>query len=670
MADKNTDFLRFNAYSIKDLITRKLSENSKFSDQIYEGSNLAILIDIVSYMYQCLLLNLNNCASESMFADTQIYENINRLCKFIGYNPRGCSPSQIVVVTNPTGEFENVKIPLFSKVDTGITDNTGRKVCFSVAESGETVQGYQHITNLVNGEFKLYNTIFTSSGIENEKFILTGLESNDQKDGSQSHVSQSYFHIYVKKDDNTIEEWSYDKENILMRNYKDDDNPSFANIYNGDDKVFNIRLNEDKVYELKFGDGRIGAKLPNNSHIYVFYLATNGEGGNLDLETVDNSGLKFQHTPSMFGMNDVLYENIFGIKPGDDHNIQNKKDDYLLTIKNNSLIEYKSEESVEDIRESAPNFFKTGNRLITAKDYQYFIKNNPKFSDVVSVKCMNNWEYMTSFFKWLYYYGINYNKVLRSDEIGKKRPNTTISDAFYYLQQQRVESNEYKFVDAADACNIYLWMELQDNDNISIKNQYIDDEMQYLKTMTSEVYAISPIHVEFDICACDQLIELKSIYSRIDDGTVYDVADNGSYIEITLDDNSIYVASDIQRQVISIIHSYFNQKNCQIGQLVDYNDIMQKIYQINGVVNIRTIFEPNKDLIENGYKTIIKNGLSFASFSTDMLDLGEDLDISNSSKKLELFQFPRLYKSKDANYWLNKVKVIKKSLSNISPIKY
>ena len=70
MADKNTDFLKFNAYQIKDLITRKLSENSKFTDQIYEGSNLAILIDIVSYMYQCLILNLNNCASESMFADT------------------------------------------------------------------------------------------------------------------------------------------------------------------------------------------------------------------------------------------------------------------------------------------------------------------------------------------------------------------------------------------------------------------------------------------------------------------------------------------------------------------------------------------------------------------------------------------------------------------------
>src|SRR5574344_367787 len=85
----STDYLRFSAYSIKDLITRKLSDNSKFTDQIYEGSNLAILIDIVSYMYQCLMYNLNNAAAESMWSDTQIYENINRLCKFIGYNPKG-----------------------------------------------------------------------------------------------------------------------------------------------------------------------------------------------------------------------------------------------------------------------------------------------------------------------------------------------------------------------------------------------------------------------------------------------------------------------------------------------------------------------------------------------------------------------------------------------------
>ena len=68
--DSRSDFLRFSAYSMKDLITRKLSQNSRFTDQIYEGSNLAILIDLVSYMYQCLVYQLNSAASESMFADT------------------------------------------------------------------------------------------------------------------------------------------------------------------------------------------------------------------------------------------------------------------------------------------------------------------------------------------------------------------------------------------------------------------------------------------------------------------------------------------------------------------------------------------------------------------------------------------------------------------------
>jgi hypothetical protein len=32
MSTEKTDFLRFNAYSIKDLITRKLSEDSNFTD--------------------------------------------------------------------------------------------------------------------------------------------------------------------------------------------------------------------------------------------------------------------------------------------------------------------------------------------------------------------------------------------------------------------------------------------------------------------------------------------------------------------------------------------------------------------------------------------------------------------------------------------------------------
>ena len=60
-----TDFLQFNAYRIKDLIKQKLSQDSNFTYQIYEGSNLDVLIDIVAYMFQGLLYSLNSSAAES-----------------------------------------------------------------------------------------------------------------------------------------------------------------------------------------------------------------------------------------------------------------------------------------------------------------------------------------------------------------------------------------------------------------------------------------------------------------------------------------------------------------------------------------------------------------------------------------------------------------------------
>ena len=44
------------------------------------------------------------------------------------------------------------------------------------------------------------------------------------------------------------------------------------------------------------------------------------------------------------------------------------------------------EETVDEIRRNAPEWFKTGNRLVTASDYEYYVKN--RFRDnIVDVKC-------------------------------------------------------------------------------------------------------------------------------------------------------------------------------------------------------------------------------------------------------------------------------------------
>jgi hypothetical protein len=167
---------------MKELITRKLSEDSKFTDQIYEGSNLAILIDIISYMYQCLVYQLNNAAAESMFADTQLYENMVRLVKFIGYNPQGCQPTQFIANIKPNGKNEqdirSYRLPPFTYITTQKTGKNGRPVYFSTDkwypfESDSSDSGIN--VDFYNGKWIPYSTVYTASGLENETFILNGL---------------------------------------------------------------------------------------------------------------------------------------------------------------------------------------------------------------------------------------------------------------------------------------------------------------------------------------------------------------------------------------------------------------------------------------------------------------------------------------------------------------
>ena len=85
MSDQNTsnDFLDFNlpqkayagfdALTLKNYIIERLNENEKFTDQNFEGSNLAAVIDIIAYSYHVLLFYLNNTASEVNFDQASLY---------------------------------------------------------------------------------------------------------------------------------------------------------------------------------------------------------------------------------------------------------------------------------------------------------------------------------------------------------------------------------------------------------------------------------------------------------------------------------------------------------------------------------------------------------------------------------------------------------------------
>lgn len=682
------DFLRFSAYSIKELITRKLSEDSKFTDQVYEGSNLAILIDIVSYMYQCLIYNINNAASESMFSDTQMYENISRLCRFIGYHPQGFKPAQVkVYIDNSTIINRNPDIypniyPC-SALDTGLYDSNGKKIYFSTVFDNtkardddyiETTRDQYTYVMLTNGLWKKYSTTFIANGNDYETFVLDGLQSDSN---AQKYVADNKIQVFIEYANPTangvqVERWDPDPNEIFIQAYNsssfgDDAKgyPIFSKLYNEDSKVYTVYLNENKTYEIKFGNGVLGKKLSSGDKVHVLYLDTNGPDGYIDFSEVDitASGRRFEHSASLLGMSSTLYKQVFDAQADSQQNIANCGP-YTMSFSPSSLTQPQHEEGVLDIRENAPQWFKTGSRLITKKDYEYFIKSNRSslFSNVVDVKCMNNWDYLTTFYRWLY------NMALSPIEYA--RANGT--SPYKYLAKSRLVQAGYEYVDAADANNIYLWIATsnQESDILQMKAD-LNNSISQIKTMTSETYPLSPVNVYFDISFTPDELYYTELTAHGGDNS-FD--SSMSYLEVTIADNTVYSTTQVLNNVAQIIENAFYMQKCRLGQTVVYDSILNQIYGINGVERVRTVFYP-EDYLEEAqaakytkYKTRVCDGIAFASWSsTPLINVGDDLQINNTNRALEDFQFPKLVPGLDVK---SKIKVIKKSMNTTSPIKF
>lgn len=645
MATSNNQFLHFNAYSIKELIVRKLTEDTNFTDQIYEGSNLNVLIDIVSYMYQCLMYNLNNAASESMFADTRLYENMNRLVKFLGYCPHGLVPSSgmfyinnaVDEETSKTGAYAGKYMLRYSAIDTGLQDANGNQVYYSAMDdiqvNSSGIDQYFRF-KMHNGIWRLYPTVYTATGEDYETITLDTISSKFDGTIPQELIADGGVEVWIAEDDTgSLIRWNPVEFELFTDNKYNQASTSFAKIWDKDSNIYNLRLNENKNFEIKFGNGTIGKKLKPGNKIYIMYFETNGPGGSLDIEKYGAEGKKLLHGPELFGITRDLYDRMF---PNASYNLASTDVEIFLDGITTTAIK---EEDPTDIRRNAPQWFKLGQRLVTASDYEYYVKTLRK-GDVLDVVCQNNFEYASTFFKWLYDLGVRNHK----DEGG----------AQYYLNEQTLAKHNFQWADPADSNNVYLWLQMAEGMSISnLKALYIDD-MSRIKSLTHNPVFLDSIDVNFSITAIphDKLVEMIKTgkYSDQDD-----LINEQSYIEVTMDNNVMYASAVVANQIETIIKQYF-AKSVGLGKTVNYNEILNQIYSINGIQRLRTIWFPNN----NPYESIAIEGLSFATWSAQVIDAGDDLEISNTMRSLEKFQWPVLF---DTNI-SNKIKVIKKSVNN------
>ena len=185
----------------------------------------------------------------------------------------------------------------YSAINVGRSDEQGKPVYYSLVDNITTTTGKEFKALFYNGRWQKYSRVFTSDGTEYQKFVLEDLRSYTVEN---EYIADSFFNVYVDTN-GEFEEYKCVKEGLFTDN--NINNGSY--IYKSTEPIFNLRLNENKQYEITFGNGFTG-KIPlKGSTIHIYYLDSNGKDG--EIEPYEVKGQHLIHNRSMFGISEAEY---------------------------------------------------------------------------------------------------------------------------------------------------------------------------------------------------------------------------------------------------------------------------------------------------------------------------------------------------------------------------
>lgn len=585
-------YAAFDATNLKSLMIDRLNQGNVFTDQIYEGSNFNSLLDVIAYSYNVLLFYLNKTASESMFSQAQLYENMNRIVKALNYNPIGFQSSVVAFeatapTTLPAGVYT---IPRYSYFTVnGIPYSFVQDATFiKTTDAREVLTQFNNSTLLYQGIFIPY-PLYVANGSPFEEFSLAAVSEQ----GSNELIDHTNIYVYVTNDAGQYEQWN--RVNSL---YLEDPNS----------KSFECRFNENQRYTIKFGNNVNGKQLKPTSVVSVFYLKSDGTAGEIGPGVLDNNKL--------FLFNEPQFNTIFNDIKTNLTYVNSDQAANLTFINPAASTAFTNVEDALSIRSNAANTFKTQYRLITTSDFETFIKNN--FSNVLNdVKVVNNWEYLAEHVRYLY-------------NIGLEVPNN----------DSRVLFNQVTFADSCDFNNIYVYAvpKLQNSNmnSTKLRNNFLGtglkdkiiNELLDVKMTTSEIVIMDPVYIAVGLgVASNEEISNQLLTSDIISETK---------LVIGRSPNSRYSENEVKNQAVNILRDYFSVENAKLGQFINLDLLTTKIFNIPGVTSVSCTRAVNG-------QQITRSGLSLLVFNPVYSEPGEDINVINQSITLPYFKIPYIY---------------------------
>ena len=322
--------------SIKENLKNYLKQQSIFQDYDFEGSNMSVLLDVLSYNSYLNGFYLNMIGSEMFLDSAQLRDSIISHTKELNYVPRSFrSATANVNLVIVDSESASVVIPRGTSF-TGTSGNknftfvTGENI---IAQPSGTNTFVANNVNLYEGDY-VSDTFVVDYANKAQTFVL----SNKTVDITSVLVG------ILEDNGSTIK--TYTKADSLFG-------------LNSLSEVFFIQPASNDRYEIVFGDGVIGRKPQDRAIVTIQYRACNGELPN---------GISLFAADGRVGTS--LITNV---------------------VVNEGARGGAISEDIESVKFNAPRAFTTQERVVTARDYKTLLTN--QFTEINDVSAFGGEEF-------------------------------------------------------------------------------------------------------------------------------------------------------------------------------------------------------------------------------------------------------------------------------------
>ena len=319
--------------TLKASLKTYLKDQSLFQDYDFDGSNMSVLLDILSYNSYLNTFYLNMVASEMFIDSAQLRNSIISIAKGLNYTPRSAKSSKALLnLTFAQSGLQSFEIPEGTRF-TGKNSNGSYTFI-----TNETLTLYPS-----NGVFSAANVAIYEGVIVQDTFVYDTSVEGQRFILSNELINTDSILVGVTED-NGLTPLSYMKATNLFG-------------LKANSQVYFVQATEDTKYEIVFGDNTFGRKPKDGAVISCSYYVTSGNAANKCTNFIldDNLGAYNGYGSAIIPSVVVAATSYGGAEA----------------------------ESIEEIRYRAPRNFQTQERAITTDDFKNLVLQN--YQDIKTV---------------------------------------------------------------------------------------------------------------------------------------------------------------------------------------------------------------------------------------------------------------------------------------------